>query len=342
MPWFLWSKTPSNNQGGDPNINWAEGQAPSTINNSARAMMAETAKYRDDVAGAIVTAGTSTAYTVSSNSQFDTLAHLNGQIVAFTPHATNGATVTLNVDTLGSKPLRSAPNSELPAGVLIQGTPYVALYNNADGAFYLQGLFGNPYNIPIGASVDFWGSTAPNSSFALMYGQAISRTTYSALFAMFGTTYGVGDGSTTFGLPDLRGRVVAGKDDMGGAAALRLTGAYFGTSATLLGAAGGNESHVLTLAELPVGINSVNPAQAITVNPPSGRSVPTTGNSIVTAGYNPGSGGNIPSIPLGGTYTADTIFSASNAINVQSNNTSGAAHNVVAPTIIANKLLRII
>src|SRR6266550_5491033 len=66
------------------------------------------------------------------------------------------------------------------------------------------------------------------------------------------TTYGIGDGSTTFNLPDLRGRTIAGKDDMGGSAASRLTSTYFGTSAAALGAVGGGESHTLTTAEMPV------------------------------------------------------------------------------------------
>ncbi|HEY7845769.1 MAG TPA: phage terminase large subunit, partial [Bradyrhizobium sp.] len=71
----------------------------------------------------------------------------------------------------------------------------------------------NPYNIPLGAGLDYWGSTTPNSSFAFPSGQAISRTTYVALFALVGTTYGAGDGSTTFNLPDKRGRVSAATDD---------------------------------------------------------------------------------------------------------------------------------
>src|SRR3990167_8716026 len=76
----------------------------------------------------------------------------------------------------------------------------------------------------VGVVVSFAGSTAP-SKWLLCYGQAISRTTYAALFAVISTTYGVGDGSTTFDLHDLRGRVVAGKDDMGGTSANRLTDA---------------------------------------------------------------------------------------------------------------------
>src|SRR5258708_238947 len=138
MTLYKWSQTASADATADGTINWAEGQSPSSVNDSARAMMAATAKYRDDIAGAIVNGGTSTAYTVSSYEVFDTLAHLNGQMIAFTPHATNGATVTLNVDGLGAKPLRSAPSTELLAGTLIQGTPYLALYNNSDAVWYLH------------------------------------------------------------------------------------------------------------------------------------------------------------------------------------------------------------
>ena len=53
MSFFRWSKTANNNANADGTINWAEGQAPSTVNDSARAMMAAAAKYRDDIAGVI-------------------------------------------------------------------------------------------------------------------------------------------------------------------------------------------------------------------------------------------------------------------------------------------------
>jgi hypothetical protein len=88
-------------------------------------------------------------------------------MIAFTPHATNAATVTLNVDSLGPKPLRTSPNTELQAGVLIQGTPYVATYNNSDAAFYLQSFYGNPYNVPLGGMLPYVASTVPNSSFRI-------------------------------------------------------------------------------------------------------------------------------------------------------------------------------
>jgi microcystin-dependent protein len=75
--------------------------------------------------------------------------------------------------------------------------------------------------LPVGTVLPYAGSSAP-TNYLLCDGSAVSRTSYAALFAIVGTTYGVGDNSTTFNLPDLRGRIPAGKDDMGGTAASRL------------------------------------------------------------------------------------------------------------------------
>src|SRR5689334_7404014 len=111
-----WSQVANSNASSDPTVNWAENQTPSSINDSARAEMASARKWADDITGAIVTGGNSTAYTVASYQQFDNLTRLNGQMIAFSPHATSGGTCTLNVDSLGAKPLRSAPSVELPAG----------------------------------------------------------------------------------------------------------------------------------------------------------------------------------------------------------------------------------
>lgn len=109
---------------------------------------------------------------------------------------------------------------------------------------------GDILGIIVGEIKDYAGSSAP-SGYLLCYGQAISRTTYSLLFAAIGTTYGVGNGTTTFNLPDLRGRVVAGQDDMGGASANRLTNAVSGgINGDNLGGVGGSEYHQLQDYEL--------------------------------------------------------------------------------------------
>src|SRR4051812_19152068 len=145
---YLWSRTAASNATADATVNWAEGQAPSSVNDSARAMMASTAAFRDDISGAITTGGSSTAYTVTSYQIFDTLAHLNGQMIAFVPHATNinavGVDMTLSVDSLGAKSIRMQPSVALPSGTLILGTPYVAVYNSSDAVFYLRNMT-NPY-----------------------------------------------------------------------------------------------------------------------------------------------------------------------------------------------------
>jgi microcystin-dependent protein len=118
--------------------------------------------------------------------------------------------------------------------------------------------------LPIGIILPFTGATVP-SGWALCYGQAISRTTYAGLFAVIGTTYGSGNGTTTFNVPDLRGRVVAGRDNMGGTAASRITSAVFGMSADALGANGGDESVGLSPLSGAEGYDNT-PANAETIS----------------------------------------------------------------------------
>lgn len=104
--------------------------------------------------------------------------------------------------------------------------------------------------VPAGVVAPYAGSSAP-SGWLLCYGQAVSRTTYADLFTAIGTTYGTGDGSTTFNMPDLRGRVAAGKDDMGGSSASRITSGGSGIAGSTLGATGGTQTHTLTAGQMP-------------------------------------------------------------------------------------------
>jgi microcystin-dependent protein len=95
--------------------------------------------------------------------------------------------------------------------------------------------------VPVGVVNPFAGATAP-AGWLLCSGQLVSRTQYPVLFTTIGTTYGAGDGSTTFAIPDMRGRSVAGKDELGGTAINRITSAVSGITGTTLGATGGNEN----------------------------------------------------------------------------------------------------
>lgn len=102
--------------------------------------------------------------------------------------------------------------------------------------------------MPTGTVLPYAGSTAP-TGFLMCQGQTISRNTYANLYLVIGTIYGPGDGTTTFQLPDMRGRVPIG------------AGTGSGLTARSLGQTGGAETHKLTVDELPphqheVGLNS--------------------------------------------------------------------------------------
>jgi microcystin-dependent protein len=90
---------------------------------------------------------------------------------------------------------------------------------------------------PSGVIMQFAGVTAP-AGYLLCDGTAVSRTTYAGLFTAISTTYGVGDNSTTFNLPDLRGRVPVGRHTSD-------------SSFDVLGETGGAKTHTLTVAEMP-------------------------------------------------------------------------------------------
>lgn len=157
--------------------------------------------------------------------------------------------------------------------------------------------------LPIGTVLDFAGTTAPDGAL-LCFGQAVSRTTYAALFAVISTTFGAGDGTTTFNLPDARGRVCAGKDDMGGSAASRLTSGGSGVNGSTLGAVGGAQTHTLTEAQMPAHTHGTG-GDTLTVS--AGAQAVRYGNSLTT--YATSSTGG------------------------------GAAHNNTQPTIVLNKII---
>ena len=153
------------------------------------------------------------------------------------------------------------------------------VYDAGSGAYRLL----MPKAGPTGTVVPFAGSVAP-AGYLLAFGQAVSRTNYPGLFAVISTTYGGGDGSTTFNVPDLRGRVAAGKDDMGGSVSGRLDGAV---PRTTLGGAFGEQYHTLNGAEMPShshGVSDPGHSHAL----PNGRAVNGgTGDNFFVA-YDPG------------------------------------------------------
>jgi microcystin-dependent protein len=153
-----------------------------------------------------------------------------------------------------------------------------------------------------------------------------------------GTTYGSGDGSTTFNLPDLRGRVVACVDNMGGTTANRLSNGSLASIRHSLGGAGGEDAHTLTASEIPAITSSGGASVTVTS---------TVSNVLLSNQTAVGSnvGGNNP-VAL---FSASVIQSLSSitstgsgSVSVTSTNSGGGAHNVMQPTILCNRIMRII
>jgi microcystin-dependent protein len=293
--------------------------------------LASQSMFQDDISGAIVTGGTSTAYTVASYRKYDTLARLDGNIIAFTPHTANGQTVTLSVDGLGNKPLRPSPGVELGSNSLIEGTPYLALYNNTDSVFYLHGMGGNTYGIPLAAGMDYWAATAPSSAFVFPIGQQLSQTTYAKLYALFGANkYGTDAGGLFF-LPDRRGRGSVQIDPTGAV----LTSATMSPDGNTLGAKGGTQTETLTAGQIPTitsGV-SVSVSGSISGGAASLQNPVQSGNN--TTAFAAG-GGSLTSLPVTGSFSGSGSGSAS------SNNTGGAAHLNMQPSILCNYIMRVL
>lgn len=152
-----------------------------------------------------------------------------------------------------------------------------------------------------GMLMPYAGATAP-TGWLLCYGQSLDKDVEANLFAVIGYTYG-GSGQN-FNVPDLRGRVVAGKDDMGGVSADRLTSPLNGD---VLGGAAGSQSHTLTTAQMPAHTHYNDFGGGF--------------NSITGSG---GSPGYVSSVQGGTTGSAG----------------SGQAHNNVQPTFILTYIIK--
>jgi len=135
-----------------------------------------------------------------------------------------------------------------PGGnALPAGTSGQSLISNGDGTFnWRTGLD------PIGSITLFGGSSAPDG-WLLCDGSEVSRTSYSELFSVIGTTYGVGDGSTTFNLPNLKGNIPVGLNNAD-------------SSFDTLGKTGGSKNYTLTTNNLPAHTHDIDPPETSSAN----------------------------------------------------------------------------
>jgi len=208
------------------------------------------------------------------------------------------------------------------------------------------------WRVPTGALFPFAGdpATAP-TGFLYCRGQDVSRTTYAALYAVLGTTYGAGDGSTTFGLPNLQTRVPAGLDKAGTPdTAFDTLGETGGSktsvashdhgAGTIATASGGSHSHTLnTISD----VDFNNHDHDIAGKQTSNTSHTHTGTTTVAAGI---SGGTDVTLSTQSASTGVTWANTSNSAGSHTHTTtgtsasSGTSAGNLPPYIVFNYIIK--
>lgn len=167
---------------------------------------------------------------------------------------------------------------------------------------------------PPGTIIQFAGSVTP-SGYLLCDGTAISRTTFSALFAAIGVAWGAGNGTTTFNLPDMRGRSPVGVGDNGT------------DPARVLADVGGEATHVLITSEIA--------AHTHGVTDPTHHHGPLGGGNFII------DGAGTEYVGVAGTKGNTDQFTSDNATGVTVNSEGGGfAHNNMHPFAAVNYFIK--
>lgn len=169
--------------------------------------------------------------------------------------------------------------------------------------------------VPIGTPVPTFRATVPDANWVFCYGQTLTRAEgYTAL------SDAIAGGASSFAVPDLRGRSIFGKDNMGGTPANRLTSAGSGVDGATLGAVGGSQL-----------LQRHN--HGATVNDPQHQhGLPVYNNA--------NSGPQIKDADMSGGLTGATSGPASTGITVDIGNTGGGSSQNIPPAIVSNWIMR--
>ena len=264
-----------------------------------------------------VSAGTVVASIVSSGSIGTTGATV-GTLYASNITVGNlyvsGSTVSMNITSVNMIETNTTTGNLNVTNSITTGTLNVTGASIMTGGIttgninFIGSLFQNssPYSValPPGFIIQYASSSAP-SGWLLCDGSAVSRTTYSALFAIISTTYGSGDGSTTFNLPDLRGRVPIG------------FGQGSGLTNRNMANTGGAETHTLTTSEMPSHTHNDSGHTHAIPGGTFGGSGGYTANDTATSGRS--------------TYTGYANIQATGG---------GGAHNNMQPFVVVNFVIK--
>ena len=307
------SVDPISNDLGAPPINFQEGQPAGTVNNSARALMAALACWREDNLGSLqATRGVGDVYAVTTNQVFsagtsDAPGNVTrGHTLAFTVDVANQGPAQLTPDGCLAKPIRRPLGREMGPGDLSPGVVYRVAFVPSLGAYVLL----SP-ELTAPGSYRWQAAAAIPAGWLVPDGSAVSRTAYAALFAAIGTTYGQGDGATTFNLPNVVGRTLFAQDAAG--ALLTAANGLAGT----LGSVGGSAGVVLAAKHLPSGNFGGNTGSA------GGHD---HGGSVAAAGSHSHGGATVAA--GGHAHGASTDSQGSHAHSGSAQSAGDHAHNV--------------
>lgn len=182
----------------------------------------------------------------------------------------------------------------------------------------LLALFSNSL-VPTGTILPFSGSVAPANAL-ICDGSAVSRTAYAKLFSVIGTTYGVGDGSTTFHIPNLKGKIPVGLSSLE-------------NEFNYLGKSGGEKAHILSSLEMPSHSHTASESAAgghnhnVTLDYYTNN---TTGGSIHYVHPTSGSGQVSKATSAGGEHTHNISLGSSGG---------GSSHNNIQPYLTVNYII---
>lgn len=192
--------------------------------------------------------------------------------------------------------------------------------------------------IPAGSIMAYAGSTEP-SGWIFAYGQSLVRASFAALFSAIGTAYGSADG-THFNVPDMRGRAAAGRDDMGGSAASRLTSTTMSADGITLGATGGTQTQTLDTTQIPSHTHTATDSgHTHTIAHTHGFG--QARNDVSVGGSSAALNGGANNNSFSNTGASSAANSGSSTASVTNSNTGGGlAHLNVQPTMILNYIIK--
>lgn len=324
-----WTETASGNSATPPN-GMPEGQSAASVNDGVREIMGAIKREYNRSHPVQASTGSGAAYLLTYTVAPDAWA--DGLTFAFWAHAANSTGATLAPALLAAKVMyENGPLGPIPvrAGSIKARQLVVVSYSAADDRLVLLSPSARSSS---GADIGDLKHTAAASAPAgwlFCAGQAISRTTYADLFSAIGTAFGTGDGSTTFNLPDARGRTLFGRDNMGGTAASRLTVPIDGSA---LGASGGHQA----LQAHTHGINDPGHGHTGYTDMQGVHAHTGTTNWVGdhTHGYvrSDGSPGGTPSSSTGGTAPASIQTDPAGGHNHTFTTDVGGGHNHIVQT----------